>query len=193
MDFLNLLTRNGSIYRIQHIVFGLIFVGLASTLVFFEYSTPNPFHTGYWNGIIAAFNGFALLMLAAKPSSNMLICASFCGGFTIVGCVTAALSSMGPNQGKSYRTQISSVAVLTGSTYCLVILLMQQGFCTNNEGYQDHDLPILTITGVINSSPPPDFILPTEVPCLPDYDNLSDPPSYHEATAGTKVQHTNSE
>ncbi len=179
------------IYRVQHLFLGALFLALGSSLFAFEPRRPTPYYTGYWNGILGMFAGLSLLATAAKPCHWLFLLTAFSNALTIVGSVTAILSSLGPHSGRTQPTYWICLCMLAGSIYSLIIVLLQQGMCSTNGGVPEgSNLPLPENRSIC--VPPEDFILPTEVPCLPEYDTLSEPPSYNDIANANKGNCNNS-
>ncbi|KAL5109716.1 hypothetical protein TcWFU_000618 [Taenia crassiceps] len=173
--------------RLHYIFVGLIFFGLASLLFAFEVSTPTPYSLGYWNGALAFLSGLSIFSVAAFTSQWTLVLLLGVNAFTILACIIAALTSMKTREERHLPSYWVCLAILMCSVYSMIFVLVKYGLDAEDLSRQNsafmlapQELP----PRQQNIQPPEGFILPSEVPYLPDYDTLSDPPSYREAVGG---------
>ncbi|VDM24697.1 unnamed protein product [Hydatigera taeniaeformis] len=179
--------------RLHYIFLGLIFFGLASLLFAFEVATPTPYSLGYWNGALAFFSGLSVFGVVAFTSQWTLILLLGINAFTILACIIAALTSMKTREERHLPSYWVCLATLMCSVYSMIFVLVKYGL--DAEDLSRQNSAFMLASQELQSrqqtiQPPEGFILPNEVPYLPDYDNLSDPPSYREAVGGSAEKTT---
>ncbi|KAH9283250.1 hypothetical protein ECG_03842 [Echinococcus granulosus] len=170
--------------RLHYAFVGLIFLILASLLCIFEVTTPTPYSLGYWNGALAFLSGATILSLAVFTNQWTLVLLLGVNAFTILACIIAALTSMKAREERHLPSYWVCLATLMCSVYSMIFVLVKYGLDAEDVSRQSSAFilaPQEMSSRQQTIQPPEGFILPSEVPYLPDYDNLSDPPSYREA------------
>lgn len=181
--------------RLHYIFLGLIFLALASLLIVLEMSTPTPYTMGYVNGALAILSSIAIFTVAAATTKWTLAFLLAVNALTILACMTSALTSMRSREEHHMPAYWACLGVLVCSVYSAVFIMIKHGL-SGRMMNEDSTEPIMSPIDIASSrqqivQPPEGFILPSEVPYLPDYDTLSQPPTYQEAIHITNGVTTN--
>ncbi|VDD79861.1 unnamed protein product [Mesocestoides corti] len=174
--------------RLHFLITGMVFLGLGSILVVFEKSENTPYYSGHWNGAMAIVSGLTLLIALVKLKQWMILTIVVANSATIIGCLTALLSSLKRGNGRGLPAYWICLCVLLCSVYSVVIVGVSRSTLSRSvtsESFANEPTP-LGDEPRQTASPPAGFILPTDVPSLPDYDTLSNPPPYNEAVIANK-------
>ncbi|KAM7535613.1 hypothetical protein Aperf_G00000098058 [Anoplocephala perfoliata] len=177
-----------TIFQRRQIAFAAIFVFFSLALIIAEAKRPGSSFVGYWAGAVGFLPSIFAIVYFIKAEDYVLIASCVSDIIASAVCIGGAILSLLSFSANAYAVGWFSVILATFLLYHAFAIFGKLNICcrmalsdiTDDESEErghsrrNRDSPL---------APPVGFLMPDEIPKLPNYDQLSvrgDPPPYRE-------------